>query len=378
MLRPVLDPVVEKFKRANKNNKEAIVESNESEQGSKVGQAVPASELGLTSQDWDATVEVEGFLDQPFAIKQTIEHGSKAGDVAGQVSGAQSLIMMHDLMQSCDEDAPLHVFSIPTTASLKDRERKEERRSANDLCYMISVARAVLKEEIESRFFVARPSNARLVQCYMSKQKPISMYLPHRMCELAKTVYAEWLRRAAGIAGVAIRSSPRKKQKSSSSGGVFRSSTWASDTRGPVDRDNEAVEFDAVTDEMKRWRELPDDRIAEFVDDQGLINEFALFWKLRESFPLHYIVFKQTAVHLPQEANVEEVFSTAGMLADPNLYVTHLSRLVMITRNKKAFKPNWGAILKKYMMKFSKAGQLDFEEETLGLQTEGDDCHQYY
>ena len=49
MLRPLIDPVIEKYKRTNKHNKEALVESNETEQGSKVGKALAASEMGLTA-----------------------------------------------------------------------------------------------------------------------------------------------------------------------------------------------------------------------------------------------------------------------------------------------------------------------------------------
>ena len=39
------------------------------------------------------------------------------------------------------------------------------------------------------------------------------------------------------------------------------------------------------------------------------MNEFKMMWSLRESFPLHFTVFKQTACHLAHEANVEQVFS---------------------------------------------------------------------
>ena len=46
------DPAVEKFKRENRSNKEAIVEDNESDHwGSKVGRAVSAADLGLTTQE---------------------------------------------------------------------------------------------------------------------------------------------------------------------------------------------------------------------------------------------------------------------------------------------------------------------------------------
>ena len=38
-----------------------------------------------------------------------------------------------------------------------------------------------------------------------------------------------------------------------------------------------------------------------------------------DRFPLHYLIFKQTASHLPHEANVEQAFPRAGQLANPNL-----------------------------------------------------------
>ena len=44
-----------------------------------------------------------------------------------------------------------------------------------------------------------------------------------------------------------------------------------------------------------------------------------MMFSLRQAFPLHYIVFRQTACHLPHEANVEQIFSRAGLLSDPNL-----------------------------------------------------------
>ena len=37
-----------------------------------------------------------------------------------------------------------------------------------------------------------------------------------------------------------------------------------------------------------------------------MLNEFQMMWSLRKRFPLHYIVFKQIASHLPHEANVEQ------------------------------------------------------------------------
>ena len=51
----------------------------------------------------------------------------------------------------------------------------------------------------------------------------------------------------------------------------------------------------------------------------------------------NFTVFKQTACHLAHEANVEKVFSRAGLLADPNLLrhtCRHLSWLVSTTSTR--------------------------------------------
>ena len=82
-------------------------------------------------------------------------------------------------------------------------------------------------------------------------------------------------------------------------------------------------------------------------------------WALRESFPLHFIVFKQTACHLPHEANVEQVFSRAGLLSDPNLLPAHLAKLVKVGFNKKAFEPLLAAIKDKYYEKFRSKNSSD-------------------
>ena len=88
--------------------------------------------------------------------------------------------------------------------------------------------------------------------------------------------------------------------------------------------------FDPVTDESERWDLLKPDSFSEFVDDGSLLNKFAMTWELRERFPLHFIVFKQTAWHLSHEANVEQVFSRAGNLSDPNMDSEYLAHLVMV------------------------------------------------
>ena len=75
---------------------------------------------------------------------------------------------------------------------------------------------------------------------------------------------------------------------------------------------------DPVTEEAARWAALDKKIIREHKDDEGIVNEFALMYHVRQSFPLHYIVFKQTASHLPHEGNSEQLFSRSGALSDNN------------------------------------------------------------
>ena len=99
-----------------------------------------------------------------------------------------------------------------------------------------------------------------------------------------------------------------------------------------------------MLEEIERCERLSADEIDKFRDEDGLLNEFALAWQLRDRFPLHLIVFKQTACHLCHEANVEQIFSRAGLLSDPNIDQDYLVTLVMISCNKKAFQPTTTAI----------------------------------
>jgi len=63
---------------------------------------------------------------------------------------------------------------------------------------------------------------------------------------------------------------------------------------------------------------------------------------------LHFTVFKQTACNLANEASIEQVFSRARLLADPDLLPAHLSTINIVSVNKNAFKPLLAAIKDKY------------------------------
>ena len=85
------------------------------------------------------------------------------------------------------------------------------------------------------------------------------------------------------------------------------------------------------------------------------VCEFEMMWALRDRFPIHFIVFKQTACHR-HEANVEHILSRAGNLADPNMDAEFLANLVMCAVNKKAFLPSLRVIKDKYYELFRGKG----------------------
>jgi hypothetical protein len=71
-------------------------------------------------------------------------------------------------------------------------------------------------------------------------------------------------------------------------------------------------------DEIRRWEAMDPQDHPELYDEDGLLNECALLYKVRAAFPLHYIVFRQVSSHLQHEANTEQLFSKAGALSDSN------------------------------------------------------------
>ena len=113
----------------------------------------------------------------------------------------------------------------------------------------------------------------------------------------------------------------------------------------------ESAEVDAVSDEIWRWSSLSEDECQRFVED-GVLNEFEMMWQLRILFPLHFVVFKQTACHLAAEANVEQVFSRAGQLSEVNLDPDTLADMVSIMVNNLVYKPSVKDIMDKYYEMF--------------------------
>jgi hypothetical protein len=336
MGRPPIQSSLTKYKLAytRRGNAEAVVEHDEGECMSKVGRPVAASEIGLTEEQWDLNLELEAFLMEIADKVDAIEHSN--------VHFGQAVIIIADLkMHGCAVDASLTIKRLPTSAALVDRARIEETRSAASLDPCITLARELLMDELQKRFFDARPSDAAMILMHMTKQGlRTSQYLTALQVDLARTIYLKWLRNAhdvlRGKSPVPLRTSPRKPSK------LFRAAYNEPDDVG----------FDEVTDEVARWEALKSNEIECFRKTDGLLDEFALVWVMRLRFPLHFFVFKQTAAHLPFEANVERVFSVAGYLSDPCRHAEHLVDMVMAALNRKACDPSIEAIRGKYYEMF--------------------------
>ena len=358
VLRPVIDAVVSQYKRDNRGKKDAIVEMNEAESGSKVGKEIAAIEIGLDEPSWDQSIELESFLEYPFKIKESIEF-------KGYLTGAQSAMLLGDLKQGCSETKSLEVALCPTTSGLAGRDaRTLETREHDSLYGGTQTARAIMSDEISQRMFGERPSNLRLVQMYMSKQRRPESWLPSSWLILAKTLYLAHLRKASLIAGTAVRTSPRKKADGKQvDRGLFRNLDEEDEANtGTAGSDAEEYGSDPVFNEVTQWKNLDRNLINKHKDKDGLVNEFALLYEVRLSFPLHYILFRQTASHIAHEANSERLFSLSGRLADPNMDPKELGIFAKLASNASVYKPSYDAILQRYMDKFSKqstGGQLE-------------------
>ena len=130
------------------------------------------------------------------------------------------------------------------------------------------------------------------------------------------------------------------------------------------------TDSDTVMDEVDRWSKLDKVTIKEFRDDAGIVNEFALLYKLRGAFPLHYTVFKQTAAHIPHEGNSEQLFSRSGALSDSNgkMDPARLAVWTSIGVNYSTFQPSDKQILERYLLKFGAGGKAaNLHEDDLGL-----------
>ena len=67
---------------------------------------------------------------------------------------------------------------------------------------------------------------------------------------------------------------------------------------------------------------------------------------------------------MPHEANVEQVFSRAGRISDPNMNPAYLGMLVMVGMNKKNYSPPLNTIKELYYSRFRGKGHKMEEPES--------------
>ena len=56
-------------------------DDEQEEAGGKLGKPVAAIDIGLEEGDWEDNTQMEGFLECPFLVKETIEHQNPTGGV---------------------------------------------------------------------------------------------------------------------------------------------------------------------------------------------------------------------------------------------------------------------------------------------------------
>ena len=123
-------------------------------------------DLGLTTQEWEDTREMEAFLSYSFDIKETIEKRPYC-------TGAQAIQLLYDLKENfCDPEAGLIVRDFPSSLSIQDRELRNDKstfttKESDSLCSAVTTAGKVLRDELNARVFHGssdlRPSNTRLM-----------------------------------------------------------------------------------------------------------------------------------------------------------------------------------------------------------------------
>ena len=215
---------------------------------------VKGRDMALTTADWDSSVELEAFLARPQSVKETIEHGRT-------VTGAQSLMLMRNLIRNAAGVQPLLIQLSPVSIRMKHRKRQPATVDHDLLDPVVTIGRQVLAEQLETRFFSEPPPESRMVQIFMSKQVPASQVLPSEWLQSAEAFYLQWLRRASDTARrAAPRSSPRKRLKTAAA-----CASLLLDAFEPQGGDD-AEGMDPVGIEVKLWAEMTPDVVAPFKD----------------------------------------------------------------------------------------------------------------
>ncbi|KAL3913860.1 MAG: hypothetical protein SGPRY_007830 [Prymnesium sp.] len=108
-----------------------------------------------------------------------------------------------------------------------------------------------------------------------------------------------------------------------------------------MDDDDDDEPCDEVTKEVREWLDLSKSKVKPFINEKGLLEEFAFIASVRKEFKLHFLWFIEVMAHFPIEANSEDTFCLSEKLCNPNSETGSdiLGTLVRIHANKKIYSP---------------------------------------
>ena len=166
MMKPILDPVLIKYRRMHANEvvlleKETSSDDSSGEQPrgpySIAAREVDRRKVGFSESTWSANLELEAFLEKPALMKELIEKKPT-------VTGAQTFQLHYNLKKSCAASKALTIKLHPATVSVEDRRRKSEVVPADSVLPLVVEGRKEMIAQLDKRFFTKPPSEARLVQ----------------------------------------------------------------------------------------------------------------------------------------------------------------------------------------------------------------------
>ena len=102
----------------------------------------------------------------------------------------------------------------------------------------------------------------------------------------------------------------------------------------------------------------------------GLIDNYKLFYLLREEVPLHAVLFRRCAPFIDTEASCERTFSAASLQSDASMSDDTLRKRVIIAKNKRWYEPSIEEIQERYKNKYGGFDELKvcrFKIEVLEL-----------
>lgn len=214
--------------------------------------------------------------------------------------------------------------------------------------------RQILLDEITTRMLDVQHPKFRLVMFVLSKDTDYTSVLSASEAKRAYTTYEAVLTEIweEGMRG--LRKSGRDAAASHKSAGQGQKANFLadSDDEGSSSMSTNVGGQSVVSAEIAAFKNLSSITINRFKGEGGLINNYDMFYELRDEFPLHSIAFQRAAPFIDTEANCERTFSAASGQSDPNMKASTLRKRIFIAKNKSWYRPTDEQIKERYMKKY--------------------------